>query len=118
MINKIIVTLLALILLMQIGSKVYAQSGQVIIFSAVPGTTAAANCGVPTTPSECVVGDGVWIWQAGATAWAKPLTTAPASGGMTSLTINGVTKTGTAPSFTITQPAVVVSAQTPAITTQ
>ena len=50
--------------------KVHAQSGNVIFFGAISGTTKAVNCpATPTTPSLCVVGDGVWIWQNSTSGW-------------------------------------------------
>src|ERR1700677_1539554 len=77
--KNIIVTLLLVALAFELGQRVYAQSGQVIFLGAISGTTAAANCGTPTTPSLCVVGDGVWIWQSGASSWVK-ITTGAAAG--------------------------------------
>jgi hypothetical protein len=98
---RIVITLLALIFVWQVGSTVYAQSGNVNFIGSIAGTTMTANCGAPTTPSLCIVGDGVWVMQAGSTTWAK------IGGGAVSptLTLQGVTKTLPA-SFTLSAPTI------------
>ena len=49
-----------------------AQNGQIVFLGATSGTTLAANCpATPATPSQCVVGDGVWIWQNSTQGWFK-----------------------------------------------
>jgi len=54
-------------------SRVHAQSGQVVFLGAAAGTTLAANCpATPTTPSICVVGSAVYIWQSSTTGWFAP----------------------------------------------
>jgi hypothetical protein len=103
--KKLVVTLLALIFAWQVGSTVYAQSGSVNFIGSIAGTTMAANCGSPTTPSLCIVSDGVWVMQAGSTAWAKI-----GSGSAPTLTLQGTTKTLPA-SFTITAGAATLTAQ-------
>lgn len=71
-----------------------AQSGNVIYLGAVIGTTKAANCGTPTTPSLCIVGDGVWVWQSNGWFLIQP----PAVGvtsvnGKTGVVVLGVSST-------------------------
>lgn len=78
-----------------------AQSGNVLFFGAVSGTTLAANCPTaPATPSVCIVGDGAWVWQSSTTGWQQ-IGAGGTSGAVTSVTINGVAKPGPSPSFTI-----------------
>ena len=72
--------------------SVKAQTGSVIFLGAQPSTTKAVNCpAVPATPSECVVGDGVWIWQNATIGWCQPGIScpAPATAAVTSVTVNG-----------------------------
>ena len=65
------------------GITVHAQSGQVQFLGAASGTTLAANCPTtPTTPSICVVGGGVYIWQSSTTGWFLP--GPPTASGVTS----------------------------------
>lgn len=58
-----------LIIASALVGTVHAQSGPVNFLGAIAGTTKAVNCGTPTTPSMCIVGDGVWIWQNAAQGW-------------------------------------------------
>lgn len=55
----------------------------------------------------CPATDGIWISNNGA-AYFQLLAPVPA-GGMTSITINGTTKTGATPSFTLTTPSTVTA---------
>ena len=72
--------LLASILIF-VSHGVKAQSGNVIYLGATAGTTLAANCpAIPTAPSICVVGDGVWLWQSATLGWYKPSAGVAATG--------------------------------------
>lgn len=71
-----------------IAGASYAQSGSVNFLGSIAGTTNAANCGTPVTPSLCVVGNGVWIWQSAATGWFLPTPPVPATGGVK--TVQGI----------------------------
>lgn len=60
---------------------VKAQSGAVNFLGANSGTTLALNCPtIPATPSICVVGDGVWLWQSATLGWYKPSAGVAATG--------------------------------------
>jgi len=53
--------------------RTQAQTGSVQFLGAASGTTLAANCpATPATPSVCVVGGGVYIYQSSATGWFLP----------------------------------------------
>jgi hypothetical protein len=108
-----LVIALALAALVLYGhDRVRAQTGQIVFLGATAGTTLAANCpATPTTPSICVVGAGVYVWQTAAQGWfllAPPTATA----GVTSW--NGLTGavTYTAP----TAPVTSVNGKTGAVT--
>lgn len=88
--NTIVICLIAILLvvLFFIGT-VKAQTGQVVFLGATSGTTLAANCpATPTTPSVCVVGDGMWVWQSSTTGWFKPVPAAAPVAGVQK--VNGV----------------------------
>lgn len=83
------------------------------IIGSVAGST-LANCGTPTTPAICVVAAGVYVWQSAAAGWTLIGTSAPAPpppSGVTSITINGTTKTGAASFSLSTTPTVTIAAQ-------
>lgn len=89
----VVIACLCLFIAFQAG-HVYAQSGAVIYLQSTAGTTLAANCGTPATPSICVVGSGVAIWQNSTDGWFTPQKST-AVAGVTSLSVNGgVAQTG------------------------
>ena len=49
-------------------SRTKAQSGQVVYFGSVAGTT-LTNCGTPTQPTLCIVATGVYAWQNSTQGW-------------------------------------------------
>jgi len=103
--------LLASALLYLSVRPVEAQTGNIIFLGATTGTTLAANCpAAPTTPSECVVGDGVWIWESSTTGWFKP--TASLTGGVTQITVNGGTAQTGAVALTIPTKVTITSTGT------
>lgn len=65
-----VIACLCLFIAFQAG-HVYAQSGAVIYLQSTAGTT-LTNCGTPATPSICVVGSGVAIWQNSTDGWFVP----------------------------------------------
>jgi len=68
--------------------RVRAQSGNVVFIGATSGTTLSANCpATPTTPSLCVVGGGVYVWQSSTTGWFLPQPASAVSGTLTGITI-------------------------------
>ena len=94
--NKLLGTLLLLVILFDIGSRVvYAQSNGANFIGSLSGTT-VTNCGTPTTPSLCSVGTGVFIWQNSTTGWF--LLTPPGAAGVQ--TVNGA-KPGTSGNVTV-----------------
>jgi hypothetical protein len=88
----VVVAINILLIVAFMAGAIYAQSGAVNFMGSMPGTTKAANCGTPTSPSICAVGDGIWIWQNATIGWCQPGISCPApaaSSGVTSW--NGMT---------------------------
>ena len=95
--------------------RTQAQTGSVQFLGAASGTTLSANCpATPSTPSICVVGGGVYIYQSTTTGWFLPQ---PASTSAGVLKVNGVSP-GSTGNVTVgcTTPQTTVTASTPVAT--
>jgi hypothetical protein len=91
----------------------HAQNITALTPTQFTGVGAHTSCmaSAPGTSNLCLAGDGLWISVNGGT---YSQVGAAVAGGITSITINGTTKTGPAPSFTLTGST---TAPAPTITT-
>lgn len=91
-----------------LGSMLWSQTPPVALISGAT-TSTLTNCGTPTTPSICIVGTGVYVWQNATQGWF--LIAPPAAGGIASITVNGGTPL-TGPNVALTIPTKATSSTT------
>ena len=83
-----------------LGSMLRSQTPPVALISGA-STSTQTNCGTPATPSICVVGTGVFVWQNATQGWF--LVSAPQlpTNFVTSVSVNGGVQMNGAVNLTI-----------------
>lgn len=84
-IKRIVIVVAAFFL----GSMLRSQTPPVNLISGNP-TSTQTNCGTPATPSICIVGTGVFVWQNSTQGWFL-VTPPPATPNLfvSSISVNG-----------------------------